>query len=673
MNRFWTNIILPIIKSVNANYIIEVGSDTGVNTKNILEYCMDKDAHMAAIDPFPGFDVDEFKSKYGDKFEIYTELSLSRLPLLEDYDVILLDGDHNWYTLYNELKIIEKSFKNKEFPVIFLHDIGWPYARRDLYYNPEDIPEVYRQPYKKLGMYPGQKDLKEQGGLNSHLNNAIYENNSKNGVLTAVEDFIRESDLQFSFNFINAFHGLGILFIKNHEIENTVKKVIESAKLLDMLEEKRLHVSIERNELKSKNDSLRKKISEDVEEIEHMKNRLEQTEYQLDETKNQLSQTKKELKQKVIQFKELNRQITDLSAGFFELEYLNNKNRSISQRLISKFPSLFILLKGKTNLKNSLINIKGYNAIKKNNLFDIGYYLKNNKNVRLSGMDPILHYMYHGFKEGKKPSLSFDSKYYLKKYKDVKKSNLNPLIHYGLYGINEGRKTIKKTKTQMELPYYVQSDSKSRRVKTKNPKISVISAIYNKEESLYEYVDAFANQTYPGKIELVLVDDVSTDNSIDVIKCLQEIYENKANFEIRIIKNYRNLGNCGSRNKGISAAYGDIFVVIDADCIVNNDFLNEHYKAHGRGYDVCIGPMGIESRNRDIKLLHAKLRNNKKMLKKETKIQYPKEPTGFMNCVTRNFSITREFTEKINNPLFDESFSYSKDVESGFGCEDIEM
>src|ERR1700690_3987181 len=102
MNRLWNNIIKPIIVSVNAEYIVEVGSDTGINTENILEYCMENNARFTAIDPVPKFDVDKFKNKYGDKFEIYKDLSLSRLPLLEDYDAILLDGDHNWYTLYNE-------------------------------------------------------------------------------------------------------------------------------------------------------------------------------------------------------------------------------------------------------------------------------------------------------------------------------------------------------------------------------------------------------------------------------------------------------------------------------------------------------------------------------------------------------------------------------------------
>ncbi len=103
---------------------------------------------------------------------------------------------------------------------------------------------------------------------------------------------------------------------------------------------------------------------------------------------------------------------------------------------------LNILFSRKNNgIKNALINIKGYNAIKKNQLLDTNYYSKNNIDVKSSGMDPILHYMYHGFKEGRRPNPSFDGDYYLKAYRDVKQSNLNPLIHYSLYGMNEGKKT----------------------------------------------------------------------------------------------------------------------------------------------------------------------------------------------------------------------------------------
>ena len=114
---------------------------------------------------------------------------------------------------------------------------------------------------------------------------------------------------------------------------------------------------------------------------------------------------------------------------------------AVYQKLISKVYPLYIIFNRKNKgMKNVLINIKGYQSIKNNKLIDISYYLKENEDVRASGMDPILHYMFHGFEEGRKPNPSFNSELYLEINKDIKKSNLNPLVHYSLYGIKEGRK-----------------------------------------------------------------------------------------------------------------------------------------------------------------------------------------------------------------------------------------
>jgi glycosyltransferase involved in cell wall biosynthesis len=542
MNNFWNNIILPIIEGIDVNYIIEVGSDTGLNTQNILDYCMKHNARMTAIDPIPKFDIDEFKHKYGNKFEIYKELSLSRLPLLNDYDVILLDGDHNWYTVYNELKIIEKTFKNKKnFPLIFVHDVGWPYARRDLYYNPENIPKDYRQPYKKLGMYPDKSNLKEQGGLNPHLNNAIYEKNPKNGIMTAIENFIDESDFKLSFEFINAFFGLGILYITNNKIEKIVKNVIKSANLLDILEEKRIKSAIVYSELKSLIDSLEKKLNEEKSKRKEVENRLNELKMKNNSLEKKVNEEQIKLKHKEYKLKsykkqeeqinELNLQIDTLKESFYKMRYLNNIGRSLTQRLISKFPKLYILL----NSENALENINGYNIIKRNNLFDEGYYLKKYPDVRLSGMDPLIHYVCHGFKEGKRPNSTFSQNNYLQIHDDI---NLNPLVHYSLYGIK--------------------------------PKISIITASYNYAHIIKKAINSVISQTY-NNWELIIIDDGSTDNSLEVIN------EYTKNPKVKL---YQHEGGVNKGLKetvllGLKHSTGDYVAFLEADDWLEDNYLEE--------------------------------------------------------------------------------------------------
>ena len=110
----------------------------------------------------------------------------------------------------------------------------------------------------------------------------------------------------------------------------------------------------------------------------------------------------------------------------------------IIDKLSSSFPRIYILLKS-NNFNQAIDTIKGYNIIKKNNLFDESFYLNKYEKLGNSNMDPLLHYIFFGFDEGKSPSPDFDGIFYLNYYDDVKKSDLNPLIHYSLYGLKKDR------------------------------------------------------------------------------------------------------------------------------------------------------------------------------------------------------------------------------------------
>ena len=91
-------------------------------------------------------------------------------------DVVLLDGDHNWYTVDHELRQIEQSARAcaLPLPVVACHDVGWPYGRRDLYYDPATVPEGYRQPYRKGGLLPGVIEPQPGKGLNASLSLLMF-------------------------------------------------------------------------------------------------------------------------------------------------------------------------------------------------------------------------------------------------------------------------------------------------------------------------------------------------------------------------------------------------------------------------------------------------------------------------------------------------------------------
>lgn len=248
MNRFWDSIIKPIFDKIEPKLIIEIGSDVGLNTKKILSYCSAVgNAKLISIDPSPSFDVESIKNEYDKFFIPIKDLSLNSLKTLENYDVILIDGDHNWYTVYNELKIIENKFNQNNFPLIFFHDISWPYGRRDLYYNPDTIPLEYLHKYEKLGMVPSQKKLLEIGGINTNLNNANDENTPKNGVLTAIEDFLNQTSLNLTFYKINGFNGLGIMFPKNKLLYTFIQKIVYESEIGEVVEKFYLEEIVNKN------------------------------------------------------------------------------------------------------------------------------------------------------------------------------------------------------------------------------------------------------------------------------------------------------------------------------------------------------------------------------------------------------------------------------------------
>jgi hypothetical protein len=210
--KYWTEkVIKPFCRDFGYKSICEIGASAGGATDFLKEA---PGIRLAVVDPC--LDTDLCAKYAGDKrITVHKGLSLEMIPKLSGtFDCILIDGDHNWYTVFHELKAIEERQLLANGGTIFFHDVGWPYGRRDMYYQPETIPKEFVRPHAMKGMIRGRSELSATEGINRDYHNAETEGGEKNGVLTAIEDFfIPRADKYLFFHF-TAESGLGVLVKK---------------------------------------------------------------------------------------------------------------------------------------------------------------------------------------------------------------------------------------------------------------------------------------------------------------------------------------------------------------------------------------------------------------------------------------------------------------------------
>lgn len=123
-------------------------------------------------------------------------------------------------------------------------------------------------------------------------------------------------------------------------------------------------------------------------------------------------------------------------------------------------------------------------------------------------------------------------------------------------------------------------------------KISIVMTAYNMEQYIEEAMRSCLNQTYKD-IELIVVEDCSTDNTLSVVEKVA-----KEDSRVVIVKHETNLGAGMGRRDGINAATGEYFITIDADDWIDEDFIDALViKAEKTGADVVSGGITVERGN----------------------------------------------------------------------------
>lgn len=217
MSEF-ADIILDCLDIAEASRIAEVGAEFGGMSQMLAAFAARHGGKLTSIDPAPKAEFLDW-ARGTANVEHIPLTSLEAIPALANIDAWVIDGDHNYYTVYHEVKAVDAACRRAGKPLLaFFHDVSWPCGRRDFYYAPEQIPAEWRHPYDyEAGVHIDTDAILPGRGFRGMGQFAVatHSGGPRNGVLTAIEDAIAEMQAegrQLAWAHVPAVFGLGILF-----------------------------------------------------------------------------------------------------------------------------------------------------------------------------------------------------------------------------------------------------------------------------------------------------------------------------------------------------------------------------------------------------------------------------------------------------------------------------
>jgi len=100
----------------------------------------------------------------------------------------------------------------------------------------------------------------------------------------------------------------------------------------------------------------------------------------------------------------------------------------------------------------------------------------------------------------------------------------------------------------------------------KNPDITILVAAFNEENFIGSTLEGIARQNYPSPIRVIVVDDGSTDGTVEVVKAAQS-----SNPNIELMSLGKNGGKAAALNHGLKMSKSDIIISLDADSYLHID------------------------------------------------------------------------------------------------------
>lgn len=204
--------------------------------------------------------------------------------------------------------------------------------------------------------------------------------------------------------------------------------------------------------------------------------------------------------------------------------------------------------------------------------FDRRYYLSQNPDVQKSKIDPLTHYIEHGWREGRNPSPLFDTRYYLAANPDVEAAGLNPYYHYLTAGRAAGLRASPvgtRLYPAMGAPADADWDDVPAKANIAAAAVIVIIPVYKGYGETLRAIHAVLAARQQAPFALHVINDVSPDPQ------LTETLEGLAARGLfSYSRNQTNLGFVKTVNRGLRQFAAKDVILLNSDAKVSGDWLD---------------------------------------------------------------------------------------------------
>ena len=415
---FWDSLIAASVAATRPRSTLLVGGADGELVKRLIDATADWEGVVHVADPAPSFDIAALRRHAGNRILVHRARGTEVGGLLPVPDLLLLDTDPNWYTTHSLLQAAanQAATLQSRFPVTLLSNTGWPHARRDGYLDPASIPEPFRHPHERAGVRPNERALCASRGLFADRFHAVGENEPRNGVMTALEDFLVGHAAHLGVASLPFLHGISLIYPREGADLPAMGGILQAiemgpvaASLAEATELARLDLAAQAADLRQAAEAARHR--------------------------NEALHTALRDKQLAMRRKQITVKADTAPDSLVHRVRRRARRAARLATWAAKF-QLAAQRRAERDRRTAETNIE---LLRASPIMNASWYLSVYQDVAASDDDPAAHYYRHGAAEGRDPGPYFSTAYYLARYPDIAEAGINPLLHYLTDGAREGR------------------------------------------------------------------------------------------------------------------------------------------------------------------------------------------------------------------------------------------